>query len=138
MRVVLPFAVAGLLVAGCGAHHRTESRQVTIGKYGAYGPQTITVPPGAADARLCKADADGFAGQAHSFVMRYGSTAASSTDVYFIGLREVLADFDARRCDDAVLRKALVEQLTRKQQRLLVKELSRSMAGRVRKALGAP
>ena len=137
MRIALIAAVAALALAGCGTHHRDAARQVTVGKYGAYGAETITAPVGAANARLCKADADGFATEAHSFVMRYGSTAASSTDVYYIGLREELADFDTRRCDDAVLGRALVDRLTAKQRRLLVAELTSSMAGRVRAALGA-
>ena len=137
MRIVLVAAVAALVLTGCGTHHHHASRQVTVGKYGAYGAETIKAPAGRASARLCKADADGFATYAHSFVMRYGSTAASSTDVYYMGLREELADFDTRRCDNAVLGTALVEQLTAKQRRLLVAELTTSMAGRVRAALGA-
>jgi len=137
VRVVLIAAIAALVLTGCGAHHRGASRQVTVGKYGAYGAETITAPVGTADAKLCKADAEGFATEAHSFVMRYGSTAASSTDVYYMGLREELADFDTRRCDDRVLGRALVSRLTAKQRRLLVSELTSSMAGRVRAALGA-
>jgi hypothetical protein len=137
VRFALVIALAALVLTGCGSHHHSASKQVTVGKYGAYGAETITAPTGAANGRLCKADADGFAIEAHSFVMRYGSTAASSTDVYYMGLREELADFDTRRCDDAVLGKALFSRLTAKQRRLLVAELTRSMAGRVRAALRA-
>lgn len=137
MRLVIAATLLAVLVTACGARHQSRSHQVTVGKYGDFGAETITAPSGAADDRLCKVDANGFATEAHSFVMRYGSTAASSTDVYYMGLREELADFDARRCPAGVLGKALVAKLTAKQRRLLVTELTRSMAGRVRAALRA-
>jgi hypothetical protein len=136
VRIAIAATALVLLATACG-DHRAASRPVTVGKYGDFGAETITAPTGTADERLCKVDANGFATEAHSFVMRYGSTAASSTDVYYMGLREELADFDARRCGAGVLGKALVEKLTAKQRRLFVSELTRAMASRVRAALRA-
>jgi hypothetical protein len=108
---------------------------VTSGKYGDYGVQTITVPAGPTSTKLCKADANGFAGQAESFVVHYGSTAASATDVYYMGMRQELDDFDARRCNPSSLGEALVHQLTAGQRRRLMAELPHSMAKPVRAAL---
>lgn len=138
MRIVIAATVVAVLATACGAQHHAQSHRVIVEKYGDFGAETITVPnSAAANDRLCKVDAEGFATEAQSFVMRFGSTAASSTDVYYMGLREELADFDARRCAASVLGKALVQRLTAKQRRLFVSELTRSMAGRVRAALGA-
>ena len=134
LRAALAATFLALVLSGCGAHKRTALR-VASGKYGDYGAQTITVAAGRANSKLCKADANGFAGQAHSFVVHYGSTAASSTDVYYMGMGQELGDFDARSCEATLLGEALVHQLTAKQRRLLLAELSRSMADRVRAAL---
>jgi hypothetical protein len=134
VQIAVGAAVLAGLLTGCGAHDSTGARQVTLGKYGGFGGETITVSTGAANVRACKVDADGFATQAQSLVRHYGDS-GSSIDVYYEGLREELADFDARRCGAAVLGGALVEQLTGRQRRLLVAELPQSMAGRVRGAL---
>jgi hypothetical protein len=134
LRAALAATLLALVLSACGAHKRTALR-VASGKYGDYGAQTITVAAGPANSRLCKADANGFAGQAHSFVVHYGSTAASSTDVYYMGMGQELGDFDARRCEATLLREALGHQLTAKQRRLLLAELPHSMADRVRAAL---
>ncbi len=136
LRAALAVTLLALILSACGAHKRTALR-VASGKYGDYGAQTITVPAGRANSKLCKADGNGFAGQAHSFVVHYGSTAASSTDVYYMGLRQELGDFDARRCEATLLGEALVHQLTRRQRRLLLAELPQSMADRVRAALAS-
>lgn len=134
LRAALVATFLVLLLSACGAHKRTAVR-VASGKYGDYGAQTVTVAAGNASSHLCKDDANGFAGQAHSLVVHYGSTAASSTDVYYMGLRQELGDFEARRCDATLLGEALARQLTAKQRRLLLAELPGSMAGRVRAAL---
>jgi hypothetical protein len=110
---------------------------VVGGKYGDYGGETITAQAGHPSLTLCTADAEGFGSQAHSFVVHYGSAAASSTDVYYLGMRQELADFDARGCRAALLGEALSRQLTAKQRGLLIAELPRSMAARVRAALQA-
>lgn len=139
-RSILWLVVGTLLVlalAACGSRS-SRVRQVTVGKYGSYGAETIVAPSGAAgDSRLCSADARGFATEAHSFVMRYGSTAASSTDVYYMGLREELADFAAHNCRKGTLGRALVQQLTAKQRGLLPNELTQAMAKQVQEALTA-
>jgi hypothetical protein len=67
--------------------------------------------------------------------VRYGSTAASSTDVYYMGLRQELGDFTARRCEASLLGVAILHQLTAKQRRLSLSELPHSMADRVQAAL---
>ncbi|HEU5214661.1 MAG TPA: hypothetical protein VFU30_03895 [Gaiellaceae bacterium] len=134
LRAAVTAVVLALVLSACGSHHRAAIR-VTSGKYGDYGAQTITVPAGPTSSKLCKADANGFAGQADSFVSHYGSTAASSTDVYYLGMRQELGDFDARRCDPGLLRAALVHQLTARQLRRLTAELPHSMAEPVRAAL---
>lgn len=127
-------ATLALVLSGCGSHQRAALR-TTGGKYGDYGAQTITVPAGPAGSKLCRTDAKGFAGEADSLVVHYGSTAASSTDVYYLGMREELDDFEARRCNPRSLGEALVHQLTAEQRRRLLAELPHSMAGPVRAAL---
>jgi hypothetical protein len=134
LRAALTAVFLALVLSACGSHHRAAVR-TTGGKYGDYGAQTITVPAGPTSSKLCRADANGFAGQADSFVSHYGSTAASSTDVYYLGMRQELGDFDARRCDPGSLREALVHQLTAGQLRRLMAELPHSMAEPVRAAL---
>jgi hypothetical protein len=134
LRAALAATFLALVLTACGSHHRATLR-VTGAKYGDYGAQTITVPAGPASSKLCKADAKGFAGEAKSFVVHFGSTAASSTDVYYLGMRQELDDFDAHRCKPDSLGEALVHQLTAKQRRLLMAELPDSMARSVGAAL---
>lgn len=136
LRAALAATFLALVLGACGPNHRAASR-VTGAKYGDYGAQTITVPAGPASNELCKADANGFAGQAKSFVVHYGSAAASSTDVYYLGMRQELDDFDAHRCNPNSLGEALVHQLSAEQRRLLMAELPQSMAKPVGAALEA-
>jgi hypothetical protein len=134
LRAALTAMVLALVLSGCGSQHRAAVR-VTGPKYGNFGRQTVTVPAGRASSKLCKADANGLAGQAHSFVVHFGSTAASSTDVYYLGMRQELDDFEARRCSPGLLGAALVRQLTAVQRRLLLAKLPQSMAKTLRAAL---
>lgn len=127
--------LAGLLAA-CGAHGSSKSRTATLGKYGDFATETITVGTGQANLQACKTDADGFATQANSLIRHYGEP-GSSIDVYYEGLREQLADFNARRCGAAVLGRALKDQLTQRQRRRLVAELAQPLASRVRAALAS-
>jgi hypothetical protein len=122
------------VLSGCGSEHHAAVR-VTGPKYGDFGAQTVTVAAGPSSSKLCKADANGLAGQAHSFVVHFGSTAASSTDVYYLGMRQELDDFEARRCSPGLLGAALVRQLTAAQRRLLLAKLPQSMAKTLRAAL---
>ena len=133
-RAALAVAFLALAASACASHHRTAVRATSV-KYGDYGAETITVPAGPTGSKLCRADANGFAGQAHSFVVHYGSSAASSTDVYYMGMREELGDFRARHCNPSSLGEALVDQLTPQQRRLLMAELPHSMADPVGAAL---
>ena len=138
VRLVFGTSLLAVLLAGCGAQQRSESQQTTVGKYGDYGAETMTVEKArSADDRVCRTDADSFASGAHSLVMHFGSTAASSTDVYYILLREQLADLDAHGCQAALLGTALVEHLTAGERRALGSEMPRAMASRVHEAVAS-
>lgn len=141
LRTVVAATIAALLfsvlLAACGSNRSNGARLMTVGKYGDYRVQMVTSGASVPDSRACADDAKGFAGEARSFVVRYGSTAASSTDVYYLGMREELTDFEVHDCRFAVLGKALNQMLTAKQLQLLARELTRAMADTVHTALEA-
>jgi hypothetical protein len=126
-----------LLLVACAGSRSGGKRQVTVGKYGSYGVDTISAPGHGGRGEVCRSAAESFAAAAHTFVIRFGSTAASSTDVYYMELREQLADFDVHGCQRGLLFEALVGTLTAKQRRALVAELPQTLAHQVRKSLTA-
>jgi hypothetical protein len=127
---ILLGALVLVLLAGCGSSGR---RSVTVPAYGEHPAQTIAAAP--ADPRACRADAGSFAAQSRAFLAHSGPQAAYPADLWYVILREALADFRARSCDPAILGRALDRQLTPKEEAALVDGLPASMAGFVRAAV---
>lgn len=73
--------VPTVIFLACGSKVGSHERLVTVGKYRPYEYETITVVLRADIA--CNADARSVAREASNSVRRFGSTAASSTDVYY-------------------------------------------------------
>ena len=93
---------------------------------------TIT---GTYDAAECAADAADFAREGRLFALHSGAAAAYSADAYYIDLRRVWADFEARDCDPATLGAVLRARLTPGLRSALVGNLPRDMAQTVREGL---
>jgi hypothetical protein len=119
-----------LALAGCGS----SDKGVAVPAYGEHPATTVAAAP--TDPGACRADAELFADDARMFLAHSGPAAAYPADLAFVQLREVLADFQARRCDSAVLGRALERHLTPAQRRRLVDGLPTRMAAEVRKSLG--
>lgn len=136
---VLLVVVAALLLAGCGSsgHGKSAGRVVTVGAYGPFPAQTVTVAPSAADSRICRRDADSFASQAVLYLAHSGKQAAYPADLWYVILREAMADLRARGCDPAVLGRALERELTAKQRTALISYLPATMGESVRVAVAA-
>jgi uncharacterized protein YceK len=126
---VLLFVIV-IVMAGCGSSRR--QRSVTVPAYGVFSETTVT---GSADGRVCEGDARAFTRGAEQFLAHYGAQAAYPADLYFVIMREPFSDFEARRCEPALLGKALARRLTTKQRSRLVGLLPGTMATAVRKAL---
>jgi hypothetical protein len=137
--LVVASLTAAVLVAGCGGSSRPGGAVgvTTVGVYDQYPPDTISVPTTNPESRPCRVDASAYAKTSTYFVAHSGPKAAYPADLYYVVMRENLADFEARRCNPALLGSALERRLTRRQRRALVTELPRVMADVVRKALAA-
>jgi hypothetical protein len=131
MKIYLVLLVALVLVmAACGSSRK--QRSVTVPAYGVFSETTVT---GSADGRVCEGDARAFARGAVQFLAHYGPKAAYPADLYYVILREAFSDFEARRCDPALLGRVLEARLTPRQRRALVDLLPSTMAAVVRGAL---
>ncbi len=130
---------AALLLTGCGSsgHGKATGRVVTVGAYGPFPAQTVTVASSAADARICGQDADSFASQSVLYLEHSGRQAAYPADLWYVILREAMADLQARSCDPGVLGAALDRTLTARQRASLISDLPATMAERVRLAVAA-
>lgn len=137
--VLLLIAAAALLLAGCGSSGggKAAGRVVTVGAYGPFPAQTVTVSPSAADTRICRQDADSFASQSVLYLAHSGKRAAYPADLWYVILREAMADLQARGCDPAVLGHALGRKLTARQRAALISFLPATMGESVRVALAA-
>jgi hypothetical protein len=126
---------AVVLAAGCGSSRSGNTDTVTVSGYGVFPAQTVI---GAGDASACRADAQSFADDAVQFLLHSGPQAAYPADLYYVMLREVFADFRARRCDPKVMGALLRRRLTANQGAALVAGLPRAMSAAVREALARP
>ncbi|HXH97532.1 MAG TPA: hypothetical protein VNH40_10015 [Gaiellaceae bacterium] len=138
-QTVAALAVTVVVVAGCGGSPSAGSSvgTVTVRAYDVYPPDTISVPSTNPESPTCHVDARAFARSSLQFLAHSGPKAAYPADLYYVIMREELADFEARRCSPALLGSALDRSLTAKQRTALVAELPTEMAGTVRKALAA-
>jgi hypothetical protein len=136
LRLLGVFVVAFAL-AGCGstaARVAGGTGTVTVPAYGVFPATTVV---GADDAAACRLDAGSFSAQARMFLAHSGSQAAYPADLWYVILREALADFGARRCDPALLGRALRRRLGPVQRDALANDLPSAMAARVRESLAA-
>jgi hypothetical protein len=125
-------ATAAVLLAGCGGASGHRGRTVTLSSYAGF-PATTIVRPYSASA--CASDSRAFAREAVLFANHVGPAAAYSADTYYLDLRRVFADFEARGCEPAALGAALEARLTTTQRRLLVANLPREMARSVAQSM---
>jgi hypothetical protein len=136
---VAALSAAVLASAGCGGSSRRGATigVTTVARYDQYGPDTISVPTTNPSSRPCRTDAGAYALTSTYFLAHNGPEAAYPADLYYIVMREELADFEARRCSPALLGSALAGRLTASRRRALVADLPRAMADVVREALAA-
>jgi hypothetical protein len=87
------------------------------------------------DSLGCRHDAQSFARDGLQFLAHYGPQAAYPADLYYVILRGVFADFQAHRCDGALLGDALDRRLTAKQRGALIADLPRPMDRVIRAGL---
>ena len=135
-RAIGALVVSALAVAGCGhsSGHSAAPATVTVPAYGVYS-QT-TVPGSSAPGTFtCRASARTFARDTPIFLGHLRPHGAYPADLYYMILRQHLAEFQAHRCDVKQLGGALSRALTPRQQRTLVAALPNPMAGTVRKVL---
>lgn len=122
--------VAAVLLAGCGGA-APRPRVTTVPAYAGFPPDTITVTDTDPRSPACRVDATSFAASSLRFVTQHPA------DTYYMVMREELADFGVRRCDPALLGRALRRTLTARQRDALVADLPRPLADVVRRGLDA-
>lgn len=134
---VSALAVGVVALVGCVGSSRDNSAagRVTVRAYDAYPPDTISVAAGAPDSPTCRVDARAFARASVLFVAHSGPESAYPADLYYVLMREELADFEARRCSLGLLGSALDRRLTARQRSTLVADLPREMAHVVQKGI---
>jgi hypothetical protein len=128
-------AAATLLAAGCGASSKPKVASeltTTVPGYGEYPAATVS---GSFSPRECRRDAAAFGNDAVQFVAHWGSQGAYPADLYYVIVREVFADFEARRCDPILLGRVLNRRLTAQQRRALIDDLPRGMTRIVQEGL---
>ena len=96
-----------MALAGCGS---SKQHDVTVPAYGEHPATTLAAAP--ADPAACGRDAVAFGNAARDFLAHSGPKAAYPADLWLVLLRESLADFQARDCDPAVLKRALDRRLS--------------------------
>jgi len=129
----LVFAAAALTGCGGSSSHAEQKKDVTVPAYGVFPATTESVSP--ASERACKQNAEGFADNAVQFLAHSGPEAAYPADLYYVIMRGAITNFQAQRCETALLGNALVRRLTAKQRRVFVAALPRAMARVVRQGL---
>jgi hypothetical protein len=126
-----------LLSCGCGASQRAAPGQTTVQRYDIYPADTISVPTTNPESLACRHDAVGLARSSAQFVAHNGPASVYPADLYYVLMREELADFGARRCDAKLLGNALVRRLTPPQRRVLLTHAPHPMDIALRQALAA-
>ena len=110
---------AALILAGCGgsSDHKT-GKVLTVPAYGGFRETTIGVTTGSPE--YCRRDARAFARDAVRFLRPFPSDA----DQWRVVARLQFIDFEAHRCDVAILREEFARRLTPKQRRTVVEGFS--------------
>jgi len=132
--VVLAALVVVLALAGCGGgSHRSAAHVETIPGNGSFPAVTETVyGNSAAD---CGNAADAYVRSARLYLAHEGAAAAYPADLYYLGMRDALRDFEVRECSLHILSGLLAKRFTNKQLRMLLADLPRTMAPVIRAAL---
>ncbi|HZT94675.1 MAG TPA: hypothetical protein VE985_09380 [Gaiellaceae bacterium] len=131
-------AAVALPASGCGAaSHRAATGHTTVQRYDIYPADTISVPAKDPQSKACRQGAVGISRASVRFVAHYGPASVYPADLYYVLMREELADFEARRCDPKLLGRALAQRLTAAQRHVLVRHAPRPMALVLRRALSA-
>jgi hypothetical protein len=133
----LTLSLAALTGCGSSTHSPGALRQATVPAYDAYPPDTISVSGDIPRSPACRSDARSFARTARFFLAHSGPKAAYPADLYYVLMREAIADFGVRHCSPEVLGRALERALSARRRRTLVADLPRQMADIVRQALAA-
>jgi hypothetical protein len=124
------------VLAGCGSSsHRGAVVTVTVPAYGEHPQTTVTAVAAAPGSRVCAADARTFTRDTLMFLAHSGPEAAYPADLYYVIVRQDLADFEARSCDRKTLGDELRRRLTPAEQRAFVAALPKGMAATVADAL---
>ena len=127
--------VVPIAFAGCGSSSgHSGPGTVTVPAYGVYAQATVprSAAPGT---RACGVTARSFARGALMFLAHVRPHGAYPADLYYVILREHLANFQAHRCDVKLLGSALAHALTARQRRTLLAALPNPIAGTVGKGL---
>jgi hypothetical protein len=130
-------AGAVLLACGCGSSHRDATGHTTVQRYDIYPADTISVPSTNPESLACRRESVGLARASARFVAHYGPASVYPADLYYVLMREELADYEARHCDPKLLGRALVQRLSAPQRRVLLTHAPRPMSLVLRKALSA-
>ena len=139
-RLVAASAIAALalLACSCGASsHRSATGHTTVQRYDIYPADTISVPTKDPESKACREGAIGISRASARFVAHYGPASVYPADLYYVLMREELADFETRHCDARLLGRALAQRLTLAQRQVLVRHAPRPMAEVLRRALSA-
>ena len=134
MKRVWVFVLCCAVLAGCGGGGGTK-RTVVVPAYGEHPATTVSVSPSPA---ACAADARIVARDAVAFVQHSSGISAYPADLYYMIIREDLADFAARSCEPKLLGPALRARLTPKQRAVLVGALPNTLATVIRAGLATP
>jgi hypothetical protein len=126
-----------LLSCGCASSHRGATGHTTVQRYDIYPADTISVPSTNPTSRACRHDSVGLAQASALFVAHSNRASVYPADLYYVLMREELADFDTRHCDLKLLGTSLVHVLSARQRRFLVTHAPRRMAVELRHALAA-
>lgn len=127
--------VVPVALAGCGSSSgHSGPGTVTVPAYGVYAQATV---PGssAPGTRACRVTARSFAGSALMFLAHVRPHGAYPADLYYVIMREHLANFQAHRCDLKLLGSAIARALTARQRRTLLATLPNTMAATVGQGL---
>ena len=136
MRYVFVPGVALLeaaVLAGCGGSHRPAAHLETIPSDGSFPQITVTVYGNStAD---CAGDADAYARNAKLLLGHSGPDAGYPGDLYYFNMRNAFRDFQVRGCARSIMGAVLAQRFSRRELRMLLADVPRTMAPVVRAAL---
>jgi hypothetical protein len=124
-----------LLLGGCGGSSSgpgTAEKQVTAPAYNGY--PAITIPVTQGTPARCLHEAEAFSREAVAFLAPF----PSDSDTHLVIARLQFLEFEAHRCDLAILRRAFSRRATRKQRQAVVARLEFRFLGAKGRELTAP